>query len=311
MDTPAVEIVGVGVSTVDVLALVDHFPAGEEVQQAFELEVQGGGPVATALVAAARLGARAAMLDSLGDDWRGRQILEQFAQAGVSVAHIRQHPRASSATACVLVRRDSGERTIIHRPGSAPPLEPDDLPRALIERAGILHLNGRHPRAALAAAAWARAAGVKVSFDGGAHHFRPELRAFVPLADYCIVARHFAEQATGQADPRAAAEALLAQGPALAVVTDGARGSVVASRDGARFHQPAFRAPALVDTTGCGDSYHGAFLFGLARGYPLREAAALASAVAALNARCLGGRAGLPTLEQAQTFLRDAGHTSA
>lgn len=310
MDTPAFEIVGIGVSTVDVLALVEHFPSGEEVQQAFELEVQGGGPVATALVAAARLGARTAMLDSLGDDWRARQILEQFVQAGVSVEHIRQHPDASSATACVLVRR-GGERTIIHKPGSAPQLEPADLPRGLIERAGILHLNGRHPRAALAAAGWAKAAGVKVSFDGGAHHFRPELQAFVPLADYCIVARHFAEQATGQADPRAAAEALLAHGPALAVVTDGARGSLVASRDGTLFHQPALRVHEVVDTTGCGDSYHGAFLFGLARGYSLREAAALASAVAALNARHLGGRAGLPTLEQARAFLRDTGHTPA
>jgi sugar/nucleoside kinase (ribokinase family) len=59
----------------------------------------------------------------------------------------------------------------------------------------------------------------------------------------------------------------------------------------------------VVDTTGCGDSYHGAFLFGLLKGLDLEQTAALASAVAALNSQALGGRTGLPTLEQATAFL--------
>jgi len=59
----------------------------------------------------------------------------------------------------------------------------------------------------------------------------------------------------------------------------------------------------VVDTTGCGDSYHGAFLFGLLKGLDLEQAAALASAVAALNSQALGGRRGLPTLEQVTVFL--------
>jgi len=89
----------------------------------------------------------------------------------------------------------------------------------------------------------------------------------------------------------------------LVVITDGANGSWVFANDGTQFQQPAYLLPNVVDTTGCGDSYHGAFLFGLIKGMTLRECARLASAVAALNAQQLGGRSGLPNLAQVQAFL--------
>ena len=78
----------------------------------------------------------------------------------------------------------------------------------------------------------------------------------------------------------------------LALVLDG----------GEEYHVPGILVD-VVDTTGCGDSYHGAFLFGLLRGMRLEQTAALASAVAAINTQQLGGRQGLPTYEQVQSFL--------
>jgi sulfofructose kinase len=96
---------------------------------------------------------------------------------------------------------------------------------------------------------------------------------------------------------------LLTEGPRIVVVTDGTRGSWVLSQDGHAFHQPAYLLPEVVDTTGCGDSYHGAFLFGLLQGMGLQQTASFASAVAALNSQALGGRAGLPTLQRVMTFL--------
>ena len=78
---------------------------------------------------------------------------------------------------------------------------------------------------------------------------------------------------------------------------------MVDPRPGEVFHQPAYRMSEVVDTTGCGDSYHGAFLFGLVKGQSLEQTAALASAVAALNSQHLGGRDGLPSLDQAISFL--------
>lgn len=297
------DLIGLGVSTVDLVALVDHLPAQEEVQRAIEMVVQGGGPIATAMVAAARLGARVAMLDSIGDDWRGKLILDEFARENVFAGNVRVHPNHTSSTACILVNQADGARAIVYAPGTAPELTPADLPRAAIEQAKFLHVNGRHWNACLQAIEWARAAKVQVSFDGGAYRYRPAIRELVPLANVCIVAHEFATQYTGETDVRKSAEALLTVGPSLVVITGGSQGSWISTREGRFFHQPAFRFPKTIDTTGCGDSYHGAFLFGLLRAWGLEKTARWASAVAALNSQALGGRSGLPTFEQVENFL--------
>lgn len=302
MPTKSFDILGLGVSTVDQLMQVDHLPAMEEILRADGFSIQGGGPVATAIVAAARLGARTAMIDTVGDDWRGRLIRDEYVHEGVSTKFLFPRPGRTSATAVVLVQRGSGKRTIVWSPGTAPELSIDEVPWSAIEQVSYLHVNGRHGDACLRACEYARRKGVLVSFDGGAGRYREETRRIVPLSDVCIVAREFACLYSGEEDPERAGAALLNAGPAIVAVTDGLRGSWVSSRDGTPFHQRAFQVE-VVDTTGCGDCYHGAFLSGLCLGLDLRSTAALASAAAALNARKLGGRQGLPTLLEVQAFL--------
>ncbi len=299
----AYDVLGLGVSTLDVLTLVEHFPQGDEVQRADEITIQGGGPVATALATLSRLGARTAMLDRLGDDWRGERIRAEFIQQGVSVEHILIQPGCTSSLASVWVQQGSGARSIAYAPGSAAELDATDVPEALLRSAKFLHVNGRHWRACLHAARLAKSAGVQVSFDGGAHRYRAEMRSLLPLCDVCILSQHFAQAYTQRAEIPGAAHALLQEGMRVLVITDGLRGSWVFDNQGSAFHQPAFLLPAVADTTGCGDAYHGAFLFGLLRAYSLAQTAALASAVAALNSRRLGGRAALPSLDEAQAFL--------
>jgi sugar/nucleoside kinase (ribokinase family) len=82
-----VDVVGLGVSVIDIVQRVDHFATGEEVQRALDVTVQGGGPVATALVTLARLGASVAMVDVVGDDWKGELILQEFRREGVCADH--------------------------------------------------------------------------------------------------------------------------------------------------------------------------------------------------------------------------------
>jgi sulfofructose kinase len=299
------DVIGLGVSPLDVVTLVDHFPAQDEVQPALGVVVQGGGPVATAMVTLARLGARVAMLDLLSNDWRGNLIRDEFQWEGVGTEFLELREGYTSSIASVWVRRDDGARSIAYAPGTVPELSAADISRDVIASARFLHVNGRHWEACLKACRYARESRVQVSFDGGAHRFRSELKELVPLVDICIVARDFAEQYTRQTEIQKAAESLLGEGPGLVVVTDGTRGSWIFPPQGQPFHQPAYLLPEVVDTTGCGDSYHGAFLFGLSKGLALEPTAALASAVAALNSQALGGRTGLPTLEQVTAFLSE------
>lgn len=291
------DVIGLGVSTLDILSLVETFPTGDEVQRATAVTVQGGGPVSTAIVTAAALGARTAMIDRLGDDWRGQAILREYQQAGVGLDFLTLEPGATSSIATILVRRTDGARAIAYCPGTTPEVLPADVPADAISASKLLHVNGRYLEACLHACTIARRAGVLVSFDGGAHRYRPELRPLVALSDICIVALDFARQYTGRTEIEAMSAMLAADGPTLVVITDGLRGSWIYPSGGESFHQPAFPQADLVDTTGCGDTYHGAFLFGLARNQPLTECAILASRLAAQNCRFLGGRGGLVTLK--------------
>ena len=148
---------------------------------------------------------------------------------------------------------------------------------------------------------------IRVSFDGGADRFKLEIKTLVPLTDICIVARDFAEKYTGKSELSLSAKTLLEEGPEIAVVTDGVNGSWVCTREGDSFHQPAFLFPDTVDTTGCGDSYHGAFLAGLLKGYAVEKTAAIASAVSGMNSRRLGGRSGIPSFDEVRKFLSGKG----
>lgn len=304
---PLFDVLGLGASTLDIVTLVDHFPAGRENQQARSIITEGGGPVATAVVTAARLGARAAMIDNIGDDWAARLVLHGFEMEGVDTRCIEQRANCTTSISSILVSARNGDRAIMFMPGSIPELALSQAQRSAIESARFVHLNGRHLSACMEATRIAREAGVTVSFDGGADRFRPELVPLVPLTDICIVAKNFAGEYTGESEPAKAVRLLANQGPGIAGVTDGTNGSWICTRDGRSFHQPAFIVPDTVDTTGCGDSYHGGFVVALSRGLEVEAAAAFASAVAALNSRGLGGRSGIPRFEDVNKFLEERG----
>ncbi len=101
---PNIDVIGLGASTVDILCLVDHLPAEDEVLRASDISVQGGGPVATAMATLGRLGAHAAMIDTIGDDWRGALIRWEFERDGVSVEHLLSGAGWTSSTSSILVK---------------------------------------------------------------------------------------------------------------------------------------------------------------------------------------------------------------
>ncbi|MDE2726457.1 MAG: PfkB family carbohydrate kinase, partial [Gemmatimonadota bacterium] len=130
-----------------------------------------------------------------------------------------------------------------------------------------------------------------------------DLVELLGMTDFLIASRVFAEALTGLADPAEAADSLAGYGSPVTVVTLGEEGSYTLAGD-RTFHTPAFPVE-VVDTTGAGDVYHGAFIFGLLQKWGLQKIAEFASAVAAMSCTRLGGRQGIPTLGEAMSFLRD------
>ncbi len=305
--TASFDLVGLGLATIDLVTLTPRLPDPDDVFAVEEIAVQGGGPVATALVAASRLGASTAYLGTIGGGRWGRETAAEFAAYGVDASHARLVDAAAAvdqSLSVILVEASTGRRSILYHRGGLPDLAPDDVPVEVVQNARILHLDGVHLDAALHAARLARSAGVTVSFDGGAGEKWPGIEELLPLVDVLVVAHQFAATYTGESDPAAAGPALLQQyAPREVVITDGERGAWY--WDGRQpLHQPAFSVD-VVDTTGAGDVFHGAYLFAHLQEWGAERRLAFAAATAALKCRRVGGRAGIPSGDQVEAFLRD------
>ena len=292
------EIVGIGVSVWDSLMLVDSLPQpGSVVQADRHLEAIGGG-ISVAIATAARLGSKTGLIDSLGDDAAGTRILRALIAEGVDTQAIARHADTTSSVASIWSDKQSAERTIVFSPGSASErLQWTPQIEQLISQSNVLHFNGRHGDVCLRAIRVAKACGVKISFDGGAYRYRPEILPMLRAADLVIVARQFAQSHVQPPSDRERrlpaaelAESLMKELDCeIVAVTDGPAGSDWVERDGSSFHQPAISPELAIDTTGCGDTFHGAFLHGYVRGQGIRQAAELAARVASDNAQGLGG----------------------
>ncbi|MFZ5918845.1 MAG: carbohydrate kinase family protein [Chloroflexota bacterium] len=295
------DVVGLGYADWDHLAIVPGQPEFDTDTMTLQASAQcGGGPVATALVTLRRLGANVGYLGTLGDDEPGRRILTDLQRAGVDTTRLIVQPGERSHTCLVLVEANTGRRCILCDRGTLQPLQLTDADRQYICQARFLHLDGQFMDAAITAARWAQDSSVRVSFD--ANRPRPRLDELLPLVDVLVTSTSFPTACTGHDDLEKALQTLHTQGPETVVVTLGPQGC--AYLDGNRLaHVPGYRVD-VVDTTGAGDAFHGAFLYGLLQNWDARETARFANAVAALNCRSLGGRAALPTLAEARAFLR-------
>ena len=338
----SLDVVGMGYCCLDELVLLSEIPEPEGRALVRERGVHGGGMVPTAMVAVARLGGRAGFVGKVGDDTTGARIMAELVEYGVDVSRMVVEGGATSNRTIVLVDERTGARSFLSDRGSVGTVQPAELDVPYATGAPLLHLSDASA-ASLAAARAVKAAGGEVCFDGT--HFDPVLWPLFPLADYLIVSRFFAsefaahvagrgtgraaqlfagEQGDAQAHPAAlhpareaaptltgealleAARALRTHGPRVVVVTEGEHGSWCTSNDG-EFQTPAFRVAPVVDTTGAGDVFHGAFLFGRSQSWSLRRCLRLAAATAALKCRKLGGRAGIPGLADAQRLLDSSG----
>jgi len=299
-----VDILGLGMSMIDLLQVVDEFPSVPGVTESNDCKLMGGGPVPTALCAAAKLGTKCGIIDRVGADWRGERIRQEYQDFGVDTSSLLLEKGKTSSFGSALVRKSDGERHIIFSEGDFTPINSNELPLRSLKATKILHLNGRHWPACINAAEIVGEAGGKVSFDGGANRYQEKFQEILPLVDILIVARDFAERLSKSTGRKKQMDILSQWGAEIVGITDGVNGSRFREMGGSEFSQSAFPIESIIDTTGCGDVFHGAFLSEYVRGSDTKQCARFASAAAAWNATALGGRGKLPVRDDVEK-LRD------
>ena len=292
-------VVGFGQCSLDILGQTDSYPELDQKTELNSLLLHGGGPVATALVTLARLGVPVAMVGAVGDDVFGRNIRQGLAEEKVDCTYLVQSPGASSQVAFIAVDAE-GHRNIFWHRGTARPAVPDAFPALLSNSVRILHLDGLHLEQSIAAATLARSMKVVTVLDAGT--LRPGMERLLPLIDHLVVSEKFASQVVHRNDPEAALKQLAGYGAGAVTVTLGKAGSLSINVDGQVFRQAAF-AVAAIDTTGCGDVFHGGYIYGVLRDWPLPQTVRFAAACAALKTRAMGGRTAISTLQETESFL--------
>lgn len=274
-----------------------------------------GGDTSNVAIAAARQGARTGMITRVGTDEFGDDLMRLWEEEGVSTATVERDPKAP--TGIYFVRHGAdGHVFSYRREGSAASLmTPDDVPVEAIRKARTLHLSGISLAisasacdACFAAMHAAREAGVTVSLDLNlrtrlwpVERARAIIHAAVALCDIALPGLDDVKALTGLSDPREMLDYYSGLGPRIVALTLGGDGALVA--EGGRVHEIAPRQADLVDASGAGDCFDGAFLARLCAGDDVQRAARYATAAASLSVEGYGAIAPIPTASAVEAAL--------
>jgi sugar/nucleoside kinase (ribokinase family) len=294
------EVVGMGLNSVDFLSLVPEFPTPNSKMEILQFSKQGGGQVATAMVALSRWGIRTKYIGKVGDDELGAFSLNSLRQDGVDVSSVAIEPKTTSQFAMIIVDHASGERTILWNRDKQLMYRGGELRREEVCSGKILHLDGHDIRAAIQCARWAKEEGIPTVID--LDKIEPLTSELIKKIDFIITSSTFPTLFTGISGREKALIEMQRQTPGFLCATLGREGAV-ALVDGNILRVKGFRVDA-VDTTGAGDVFHAGFIYGLLQNWEVREILRFANAVAALKCRDIGGRRGIPTLEETQHLPR-------
>ena len=297
-----IQAIGLGQACVDYLGTLPSYPQEDGKVELTDLQMQCGGPASTALVTLARLGIPTTFLGSISNDPSGLRISENLKNEGVDVSCLKVTSGHTSQFAFIAVTKKMGNRTIFWHRGSVPHLKPKDVDIGFFSKAKILHLDGLMIEASMEAATQAKALGMTVVLDAGT--MRERSKKLVALVDILIASERFATPLAGiEATNEIALRTLHELGPKQVVITLGKKGSIGLNEQGIIVRQAAFQVRAK-DTTGAGDVYHGAYIYGLLQGWDMPQCMRFASATAALKCKKIGAQTGIPELNSVYEFMK-------
>ncbi|MDQ0469261.1 sugar kinase [Labrys wisconsinensis] len=289
----------VGGAVIDLIYEVDALPSQDGKMLALSYRESGGGMAANAAVIVARLGGEAAWCGRLGDDDKGRRILDGLRQEKVDVRHARLVAGVQSSHSIVLVDGEGNRAIIIYRSDA---FEPDTtwLPISSILQADAIVADNRWVEGASLVLSAARQHGKPAVLDADTATDRATLTA-VRAASHAIFSTPGLAGLYGTPNPGEGLRQASRDCPFVAV-TMGGSGVMWIDSGGMARSMPAFPIGA-VETVGAGDIFHGAFALALVETRDEVAALRFASATAALKCMGRGGRASFPDRAAVEKFL--------
>lgn len=298
------DLIGFGDPFLDLVIEIDKLPESNTNCPMFERCFQGGGNVATALVAATRLGLHTSLIGTVGDDLFGKMSLSDLQYNKVDISKMKMaNGKKSNFSICVSEREIKGKEFLVgHGDFDQPSVE--ELDEDYIKSAKMLH-TGLITPSVIRACELIHSVGGKVSIDApyykpfvyeNYHHFDVFIGSEMYYHSMCDHLGYNKDEYEKNMEP------LRRAGCDIVIFTFGGDGCRGLSSDG-YFEIPAMKVD-VVDTTGAGDVFHGAFDYFYLQGFEPRECARLSTGVSAIKCTRPGGRSGIPTLEVLEKFLQ-------
>jgi len=296
------QVVGLGLNAVDWIVVLGAYPTPggkSRIEQSMQL---GGGPVATASALCGRFGLETRYVGRVGDDDLGRFSLADLKREPMDISCVDTVPGAFSQYAVILVDRPTGERTVLWDRDAKLLYKPGELKKEWIIQGQILHLDGLDIDASIQAARWAREAGMKVALD--IDKPEPGVRKLLRYTDFAIPSQDFVIELSSDHTWRTGLRELGSLTQGFVAVTRGKDGVAVLF-EGEVIEIPGF-VGEVIDTTGAGDVFHGAFIYALFQDWTALQCVHFASAAAMKACGRFGARASIPALETVRSFLERA-----
>lgn len=294
-------VLGIGNCTLDHFGIVDRFlDPGMKVGMS-KFSVQGGGAAATAIVVLARWGVDTAFIGKVGDDLRGRQIEATLAEEGVDTSNLVHEEEAVSQFSFISLESTTGRRKMMFTRGTVSDIGPEEVSHEPLDDAELLLVDGLEPEPQLEMMRAAKDRGIPIILDSS--DMDPSRKELVELSDYLLASERFASRYTGVGQLESICETLLSAGPKTVAVTLGDEGVVGAQRGGDGLVRERSYEVDVVDTTGAGDVFAGAFTYGVLNDWPLAKTTRVANITAALSCGGIGARGAIPAFRVVESRL--------
>ncbi len=292
------KIIGFDYPCMDLNILCPRVPVEEELVEVQDISLMGGGKVANAIAAAARLGAKTAFIGAVGNDRYGRLCREDLREHGVDVSGLQIRGGRTSFCVSIVDSVKRGKHYIEYA-STVPLWRKSDIPYEIFEPGDYLMLYQMDETAAFMAE-YVHKAGGKVVVDGDEYDERTQEN--LKNTDIFIMSEYYYSHLFEDENYAENLASMAKTGPEVILVTLGSKGCAGYDH-GVYFRTEPYHVD-ICDTTGAGDVFHGAFTCGISEGMSASGAAAFASAVSAVKCTILGGRTGIPTRECVEQFRK-------
>jgi ribokinase len=303
------DFIGLGEVVVDWVVEIPKYPIPDDKMDALSENYFPGGVTANYLVALSRLGGSCGFIGAVGDDFYGNFLINDFKTENIDTSLIIKQKNKSTPINFIMVVK--GEKSIIQSPHmQTTKISISDLDESYMGSANVMHTTVIHQKITEKAIEIAKKFDVKISIDLEsqiAQRGWKDLKKVLLNADVLIPNKNGAKTITNTNSPEKAAEVLVKKGIPIVIITLGKEGVLITTK---KFQKkiPAHHVEKVIDTTGAGDCFNGAFSYGYwIKGWDLEKSCKYATLATALKIQKLGARTGMPSRSELLQFIKENG----